>query len=296
MITLEQLSSFKATYETLGYSSAGRMLGKDRATVREHVISLEIAVGKTLFNVIGKKLAPTPVAVHLYPKAKHITKQSMDFEKAALSIFETDLTEIIIHHDTHVPNTYLSKLTNNISDAFPHIKIRLLHKTRQKSMLELEEGRAHFSIMSSLGDAFAKDSVGVSYLGSTYFYGYAHPSSPLLNIENLTLRDLSEEIQYVSENSNTNPETALKHSNVYHVVSNIDLIVIMMEEKGWSVLNMADAKRYEQAGWIKQLQVREVNEPFSIGIALFEAYEYEMNETVKSIKSVIRSTATSHLG
>lgn len=295
MITLEQLLSFKAAFETSGYSSAGRLIGKDRATVREHVIALEIGIGKPLFNVNGKKLEPTPVALHLYPKAKHITKQTSDFERTALSNFDTDLAVITIHYDTHVPISYLSKLSSGIEEVYPNLKIRLLHKTRHESMQELEEGKAHFSIMSSLGDAFARDSVGVSYLGTTLFSGYAHPHSPLFDIEELTLLDLAEEVQFVSENIDAIDTNALKHSNVQQVVSNVDLIVALMEEKGWSILNRLEAKRYEQAGWVRELKVKQLNKPFSVGVALFEAYEFEMNDAVKAIKAIIQHTAKQHL-
>lgn len=291
MITLEQLNSFKAAFETSGYSSAGRVLGKDRATIREHVVSLEIAIGKTLFNVSGKKLVPTPAAIYLYPKAKHITKQSAEFERAALSTFDTDVTDVTIHYDTHVHNAFLTEISEKINEAYPHIKLRLLHKTRKESMSALEKGQAHFSIMKTLGEAFAQDSVGVSHLGSTQFAPYAHPNSPLFELENLSLIELAEEIQFVAENTDSLDEGALKHSNIQQVVSNVDLIVSLLQKRGWSVLNRIDGEHYVQAGWIKELPLTQLIQPLSVGIGLFHAYEFETNEAVKTIKAIIQQTA-----
>ncbi|MGL6258248.1 LysR family transcriptional regulator [Vibrio sp. WXL210] len=295
MMTIDQLASFKAAYETSGYSAAGRVIGKDRATVREHVMALEDSIGKSLFTVVGKRLEPTSTADQLYPRAKHITKQMTDFERVALASFEAELNEIIIIHETLLPLTYLTHLETCISQRFPSIKIKLLHKNRRESMRALEQGEAHFALLTAQGDAFPGDAVGVSHLGVTQFAPYAHPSSPLFSRPEITLLDLAEEIQYVSENVDSINLNVLKHSNFQHIVSNNDLIVSLLESRGWSALNRLDARKYEQVGWLKELRLKELPQPYTINISLFDAYAFEANKTAVEVKAIILDCARKFL-
>lgn len=295
MFTIDQLLSFKTVFETGGYSSAGRIIGKDRTTVREHVIALEIYVGKTLFNVQGKSLIPTDLATHLYPRAKHLIKHSFDFECIAFSSLESELMEIVISYETFIPVHFLAMLEQKISARFPLLVIKLLHKNRSESMLALNDGSVHLSLMAHKNKVFASNTVGVSHVGHTLFSPYASPQSHLFEQEQLSLLTLSEELQYVSENIiNVNLE-AMRISNTQHVVSNNDLIISLIARRGWSVLNRLDAKKYEQAGWIKELKLKELMAPYSIGISLFESLAFETNSTIKAVKKIINEVALNDL-
>ena len=91
MITLEQLSCFKAVYELSSYSKAARKTNKTRATVRERVKALEDVLGFDLFEVTGKTLFPTAQAEHLYARADNLTRQAKEFYSVALSTFQRGL-------------------------------------------------------------------------------------------------------------------------------------------------------------------------------------------------------------
>ncbi|CAK1744329.1 putative LysR family transcriptional regulator [Vibrio crassostreae] len=295
MLTIEQLASFKAAYEMNSYSAAGRMINKDRATVREHVIGLEIDIGKTLFTVKGKRLEPSPAAIQLYSKAKHIIKQVADFEHSARMMYDTDLTELTILHETVLPTAFLCAIEQSIASRYQGLKLRLLHKNRLESLRLLEEGEAHFAILANQGQAFPNEKVEVTYLGVSLFSAYAHPSSSLFLNPAVSLLDLTEEMQFVSENIDVLPLNAMKHSNSHCVVSNTDLIVELLQYGGWSALNRLDAARYEKAGWVKELPLKELTRPYSVGIAFFQTYALQSNQTITDIKQLIVSQAKDYL-
>ncbi len=295
MFTIEQLASFKAAYETNSYSAAGRMLNKDRATVREHVISLEIGIGKTLFTVQGKRLEPSPVAIQLYARAKHIIKQVADFEHTARVMYDTDLTDLTILYETVLPTAFLCAIEHDLASNYSGLKLRILHKNRQESLRLLEAGSAQFAILANQGQAYPHEKVDVTYLGVSLFSAYAHPGSPLFAKHSLSLLDLTEEMQFVSENIDVLALNAMKHSNRQCVVSNTDLIVELLQNRGWSALNRLDAARYEKAGWVKALPISDLTRPYSVGIALFETYALQSNKTIANIKQRIVSQAKQYL-
>ncbi|GAM75380.1 transcriptional regulators [Vibrio ishigakensis] len=256
---------------------------------------MEDNIGKPLFVVIGKRLEPTPVALQLYPRAKHIAKQTEDFERVALANYFMDLVEITVFYETLVPVAYLSDVRARIAKTFPELKMKLLHRNRKESMEALENGDAHFAILATQGELYPSSAVGVTYLGTAKFSPYAHPSSSLFNKDEVSLLDLSEQVQYISENIDTVNLNVMKQSSRHHIVSNTDLIVSMLESGGWSALSNLDAKKYLEAGWIKEVKTKEIAQPYSVNIAMFTSYTFHDNNTAIEVGQIIQKSARDFL-
>jgi DNA-binding transcriptional LysR family regulator len=291
MITLEQLTAFKATYETGGYSSAARLLGKNRATVREHVVAIETSIDRSLFDVVGKHLEPTTIATLLYPRALRATKYATDFERVAFSDLDLDLSTFILLYDAMVPVEFLTALKTKITTQYPDLKLQLLHKTRDDSLNALQSGHAHLAILAPKGGKSPIEAVGVSYLGITYFSTYVHPDSPLLGKDDPNIEVMEQTVQYVPESVVAAGLNMLQIADFQHVVSSTELIINLLSDGGWTIMNNADAKKYVDAGWLQELPFSEVLRPFPYRLSLFEASQHQTNTTVMNVKTIIQECA-----
>lgn len=193
MVTLEQLSCFKAVYELNSYSKAARATHKTRATVRERVKALEDTLGFELFETQGKAVLPTKSGIHLYPRADNLTRQSKEFYNVALSTFSTAITSIVLHHDDLIPLCLLSDIDDAIEREFPDISINWLQRDRAASLKDIESGDALFSIMPTVGKIFPNTKVGIVNLGTYQYAPYTSVNSGIsqqgIDLNELTTED-----------------------------------------------------------------------------------------------------------
>ena len=60
------LKTFRKAYEVQNFTQTSKILGMTQSGVSQHMASLEEVLKATLFERIGKKVFPTPVADQLY--------------------------------------------------------------------------------------------------------------------------------------------------------------------------------------------------------------------------------------
>jgi len=295
MITLEQVNAFRAVVETGSYSAAGRATGKDRTTIRELILALEDEIGKSLFEIQGKKAMPTPIAHYLYPRANHLSKQANDFQHIAATAYQMTLMEIKICYDVEVPSAFLTLLDARIAKAFPSLLVHWLHRNRDDALEALENNQAHLALMPTLSGLLPSQKVGIINIGAYQLSAYAHPDSQLAKLNNVTLRDLARYPQWVSEDVILTGKKAMQVSPLLHMVSNSDLAVRLIANRGWTILNVLDASHYEKLGMVKPLPVEEVARTLSSRITLFYNYSYETDATMQSLLSLVRECSREYL-
>lgn len=295
MITLEQINCFRAVYEHQSYSAAARSLNKDRTTVRERVLTIEDTIGLPLFEIRGKKAVATELGRYLYPRARNISKQVDDFEQVAWSACSAQLTELTIHYDTLIPHSLLQAVNVCIKDKAPWLQVHWLHRNRDESFTALEKGQAQLMLSLLGGGTTAPAKVGVTNLGASQYAGYAHPRSSLFEHHAVSLSLLVSEPQWLIENT---PQSVLKVFEVsgqIQVVSNVDLMVKLLEQGGWGLLNVEDAEGYVAQGQLRQLPTQELLQAFSSSIVLFYSFEHETNPVIAHLLAKIPELARQYL-
>ncbi|QLE85713.1 LysR family transcriptional regulator [Shewanella sp. Scap07] len=291
MVTLEQLSCFKAVYELNSYSKAARATSKTRATVRERVKALEDTLGFELFETQGKAVLPTKSGIHLYPRADNLTRQSKEFYNVALSTFSTAITSIVLHHDDLIPLCLLSDIDDAIEREFPDISINWLQRDRAASLKDIESGDALFSIMPTIGKIFPNTKVGIVNLGTYQYAPYTSVNSGISQ-QGIDLNELTTEDFLLTENSVLNEMRYANISNRKHLVSNNDMLLHKIQKKGWTLLSTANAQEFVEAGKLRKIHIKETIVNLRQEMVLFYPLHAEIDKTRSRIIAIARETAT----
>lgn len=291
MVTLEQLSCFKAVYELNSYSKAARATHKTRATVRERVKALEDTLGFELFETQGKAVLPTKSGIHLYPRADNLTRQSKEFYNVALSTFSTAITSIVLHHDDLIPLCLLSDIDDAIEREFPDISINWLQRDRAASLKDIESGDALFSIMPTVGKIFPNTKVGIVNLGTYQYAPYTSVNSGISQ-QGIDLNELTTEDFLLTENSVLNEMRYANISNRKHLVSNNDMLLHKIQKKGWTLLSTANAQEFVEAGKLRKIHIKETIVNLRQEMVLFYPLHAEIDKTRSRIIAIARETAT----
>ncbi|CZF78503.1 LysR substrate binding domain protein [Grimontia celer] len=294
MISLEQIQSFLSVYEAGSYSAGGRKIGKDRTTVRERVVAMEEMIGEPLFTIEGKRALPTALADALYRRAWNINKQAMDFNQAAFTANQVQLTELVIHHHALTSIDMLSDVDKTIGERYPHLKINWLQRHRDESFVDLEKGRGHISIMPSIGNALLQRDVGSVNLGADRIAVYAGKHSPLAKKKSVDVNALTTEVQLVNESAQSAHLAYMNVASQQHTVSNSELLMSLLRSRGWTALSRANAEKYVQRGEIVELNVEQLTNGYSAGLVLFYALAFENNDVVREAIRIIQEAALKH--
>ncbi|KXF81965.1 LysR family transcriptional regulator [Enterovibrio coralii] len=295
MMSLEQIQSFLSVYETGSYSAGGRKIGKDRTTVRERVVAMEEMIGEPLFIIEGKKAKPTSLADALYKRAWNINKQALDFNQAAFAANHVQLTELVIHHHALTSIDMLADVDRAIGERFPYLKINWFQRHREESFADLEKGRAHISIMPTIGNALLKRDVGAINVGAERFAVYVGKHSPLANKEKVSVNELTTEVQLVSESAQHAHLAYINVASQQHMVSNSELLMSLLSSRGWTALSRVNAQKYVDSGEIVEVDIEELTQSYVAGFVLFYSLAFENHDVVKNVIRIVREACETHL-
>ena len=283
MITIEQLVSFKTVFEQGSYSAAGREIHKDRSTIREHILALEDNIGFPLFVIQGKQAKPTDSAFLLYPRAKAITLQTTEFSSLALLSFDQHLTELTIHYDAIVGNTLITVVDKEMFKLYPLLKINWLHRNRDDSLQQMQDTLVDLTIMPSNREIITNMNISFCHLGAMALNIYCNATHPFADNKNLTLRDLELEKQIALENMNSSPMRWMCFSTQMHTVSNMDLLLSMLQHQGWAVLPESVAETHIKQGNLVKLTVNNLLNAYQQNIGLYYPAKHRTNKMLQQL-------------
>ena len=158
-------------------------------------------------------------------------------------------------------------------------------------MKALEKGTAHFAFMPSLGKIYPSDGVGYTNLGQLNLGIYAGINSPLAKLPTVTIGDLSGNTQLICDVASRGSSPFGSLSNQQHFVTSKEVLVQLLEFRGWAVFNKANAQVYVNAGQIIELDLEEILHNFPNSLVLFHAFTHEQNRTQRVITSIIKKVA-----
>lgn len=287
MISLTNLVSFCAAYEHKSFSNAAKVLGKDRTTIREQITFLEDVYDVKLFDVVGRKLQPTPAAKLIYDRARLTVVSAKQLDISLLDFHSIGMSELTIYHDTVIPLELISSINRTLSNKFPYLRTNWLHRNNDESLKLISQGDNCLALTQRHSNLLKNVPAKFISLGSERLAPYTSTFNSLATIDSPTVVDLQTQKQYVTENQfNWRPEFFCVSPDI-HVVSNTDVLVELLKEDGWAILASEVAKPYVKQGILVELPWCDViNKPLC-DISMYYPPQLENNAVFDVIKKEV---------
>ncbi|WP_413112932.1 LysR family transcriptional regulator [Thaumasiovibrio sp. DFM-14] len=295
MHTLDQLAAFVAVYESGSYSAAARALGKDRATIREQVLSFEDTLGYSLFVITGRKATPTEHGQALFHRAKVVVRQNQELANCGLHYFNQPRTKLTVCHDSLVSFDMIKFIESRCARYFPSLQLQWLHRNRKDSLDMLSTRKADILVMANRGAGEAEIPVHHLFLGSVALNCFVGEHSPLRQIARPSIQDLQLELQYISEHLIHLDPLFVHVSPKYHLVSNNDVLCELVTERGWAALPRHIAKPYIEQQRLFPLSVAQLANDVPRGISAFYQAGDDSEVVLGQILLWLREYGETHL-
>lgn len=289
--SFDQLQAFIAVVEQGSFSKAARLLKKDRSTVHQQVGNLEIDLGVALFDRSGKFPIMTEAAKPLFRHALLVIRQAEQLQSVSESLFNQQEPELTIYHDITLSVTVIRRVDSELRQQFPDTQIHWLHRGKQEGIDALLNGNVDLSIVMNSARAMVPPK-GIAFinLGFMAFNFYTACNSPLQSLPLVTLNELQSEQQYMLENyANAGLGETLRMSARNSMISNMDVLLGLLQDSGWALLPLHIAESGEYSCMLKRLEVDFLNHVGRWGYALLYCQQGETGPVkTAAIKAVKR--------
>jgi DNA-binding transcriptional LysR family regulator len=242
MASIDQVNAFISVYETNGYASAAKVLGKGRTTVRELVQTLEDQNNLNFFTKNGRLINPTDIAKKIYPHAKLLQSQLQSFDSLMDSFHEENETKLSFYYDPFLPASFIADVTRFMHEKFPFLELQWKNCKWDDAITRLEGDYSAISLLPMKRRSYASPKVKLFLLGHLEIGFYCGKDNSLLKEEKLTKQILRNHLQIISENMEYSELAYLKHATNVVSVPNNELICEMLTKVGWAVLPVSAAK------------------------------------------------------
>lgn len=254
MHTLDQLSAFVAVFECGSYSAAGRLLNKDRTTIRELVKAYEDILGYALFTIEGRQAIATEEAKRLHSPARHVLRQSSLLEQLSSAQLDHPLAELTIAYDGDFPTQFIQDLDKRINQQYPHIRIHWSQRDREQALDAVEDGTFNFAICPARMNIQPKQKLLYKNLGYLTYDIYVGAQSPLLEKADFSLLDAQAETQLICEHTNNAGTFVHAYSANTKIVGSNTLLLELLPHLGWAIMPKHVAEPSVQADKITKLK------------------------------------------
>ena len=259
--TIKQLYSFEAVIRLGGFTSASKELHITQPAVYMQVQQLQNNIGVKIFNINGKKIAPTFIGNKIYETA---VKAINVVENSKLEINQSlnpDSGHLQIAVAT-TANSFVSNLLSKFKKEFPKMTFYMDVTNRHSLLDNLKNHNADIVIMGEppkniplISHAFMKNPL----------IAIAHPENELLTKNIVTIKDLAKETLLTREvGSGTRITierfTGLNFNSDIQINSNEAIVEAVQAGLGIGFVSMHSVNLQLKNQIIKQLNV----EPFPI--------------------------------
>ena len=259
--TIKQLYSFEAVIRLGGFTSASKELHITQPAVYMQVQQLQNNIGAKIFNINGKKIAPTFIGKKIYETA---VKAINVVENSKLEINQSlnpDSGHLQIAVAT-TANSFVSNLLSKFKKEFPKMTFYMDVTNRHSLLDNLKNHNADIVIMGEppkniplISHAFMKNPL----------IAIAHPENELLTKNIVTIKDLAKETLLTREvGSGTRITierfTGLNFNSDIQINSNEAIVEAVQAGLGIGFVSMHSVNLQLKNQIIKQLNV----EPFPI--------------------------------
>ncbi|MFC3096162.1 LysR family transcriptional regulator [Alteromonas sediminis] len=191
-ISLEQWRMFIAVVDNGGFAQAGDALYKTQSTISHSIKKLENTVGKSLFEVVGRKAVLTTYGESLLAEARTLVSHADALEHEAITQHSEVRTNFNLAVDVLFPQPQLWRALARLADDFPELNVQL-HETALSRCGELlDDGTVDIGIASSIPKGYVCQLVTTVDLCAV-----AHSEHPLAGVKTHSLTDLEQYRQMV---------------------------------------------------------------------------------------------------
>ncbi len=295
MISIEQVHSFTQVYQHGSYSAAARAIGKERSTIREHVVTLEDTLGIELFQIQGRTATPTAAAEKLIARAINLSKQAEDFSLTAFSLFDEPLETLVIFYDALIPVGILTNAITKIRAQFTHISIDCIASSRSEAYKRIEKGDCHIAIMATENSPRTQARIASTYIGTIPIACYCSPCSPLADKKEISMNDLRLEHQYRLQMTQDGDLASFHISNNIDKVGSLDLAIDLLQECGWIALTKSIANKWVKSQLLTQLEIADATRDYRQGVCLFYGLANHTQDEISFAIKALDQSASDYL-
>lgn len=293
MFSYEHLASFCAAYEEGSYSKAGRRLKKERTTVRDQIKALEDSFCVELFFIEGKRAVATSEAKALYRQAKVLVKNSDLLYERMINAYQKPLESLVVYHDALVPGTLVKDINRLVKAELPALRLHWLQRNRDEVMDALTDDSLSIAIMQSKLKNLPERTFRYINLGTSQHHFYCGVNHALAKLNTVHLDELEIETQYISESHHNSNSELFSISTDLRMISNNEVLLELLQDDGWAILNQSVAEPLVSKGILKELPVLEVANSLRIPLSFYCSPELEGYQETQLLESIITDYAKS---
>ncbi len=291
MFSYEHLAAFCATYEESSYSKAARKLKKERTTVRDQIKALEDSFCVELFFIEGKQAVPTTEAKALYRQAKVLVNNSDLLYERMINAYQKPLESLVIYHDALVPSCLIKDINCLVKREIPTLRLHWLQRNRNKVMDALTNDGQCIAIMQSKLKNLPERTFRYVNLGTSQHHFYCGADHALAKLSSVHLDELEIETQYISESHHNSNSELFSISTDLRLISNNEVLLELLRDDGWAILNQTVAEPLVAKGVLKELPVVEVANSLRIPLSYYCSPELEGYQEILLLESIITEHA-----
>ncbi len=283
--SLEQLLAFVTVYEQLSFSKAAVQLNKHRTTIGQVITNLEDQLAVTLFERIGRSVEATEDGHLLYHYAKQAIEQAKVFDKVALSLSYGELERVTIAYPSYIPHNALLKIRQQLSEAFPTMKVDFLVRDREAIKAGVLDGKYHFGIANS-HQSTAIQSLDTVFIGHTEFVPFVKKDGKIHQVaQSQLLSTLQTERQFVlrsliDEGLGDKFIVSGNHEDVDQLALAVKLV---KDDLGWAWLPLSLSQSELTVDELVPLKIPQLLEGFKVPITLC----CQHSKVLKDVKQAI---------
>lgn len=146
MLDAHQMNVFLRAAESRNFSEAARQLCMTQPSVSQHIRSLELRFGMTLFERKGRRLKLTEAGQALLPLAREMVRLSLHIEESLHTLHGEVHGDLLIGCCTSAGRFLLPKLLSRFLEKFPSVMVTCHITDQQTARNLLSEGKLHIML------------------------------------------------------------------------------------------------------------------------------------------------------
>ncbi|GLP96353.1 LysR family transcriptional regulator [Paraferrimonas sedimenticola] len=237
MLTLEQLSAFKAAAETGSFTKAAKRKGKGLNTISNSIINLEDYLGFKLFDRTGRYPKLTDEGERLYAQVKVLFAQLDTIIHSSTDAMSQIETSVRIGLGELIPTQLFETLVQKVSVKYPNTKLILIRGTAERLHQSLLNEELDLGVMVSKGNP--PDGVKLLDTGLLNMVLACSADSELAQGPAVSQQRLQATRQVVCQSILDNPLLAnymLFSPNYWETTSLDDSVAMVEQDIGWACL------------------------------------------------------------
>ncbi|MGL6313295.1 LysR family transcriptional regulator [Vibrio sp. WXL103] len=284
---LEQIAAFVAVAENSSFSDAARASGKSRSTLHHQVTNLEVDLNLALFNRAGKGVVLTQEGRVLLEQAKHLLYHAKYLQNSADSLSDGASQQLTVYHDAVLPPHLIARADRWVSDAFPLVDIQWLRRDRKAMYQGLINGDVDLGLALSSGGTLPMHGVDFYNLGVMPIDIYTSKHSPLVAQQPCSLHDLTQHRYLMLEDYLDTPVFFRSQIKSHpKQVSNVDMLMAMLEDSGWAVLPVALVNNHPNRDRLVSLKLNFIS---NTNVAEYIMFSNKLHTAEPALSSLIES-------